>query len=141
MKILLKIATGTEYVLAHGPERVLGQHVGPGNVEHVNSVLVDPRQRIRATAKKFRSMGNMSSDFAIPVEVEFADLHSAHDYMVMYPIELPREGSLIFISRVDDVERKYRMNDAVINSLSVRQNGVSLAITYNVSGGLLERLQ
>ena len=69
------------------------------------------------------------------VSVPFDDAQAAENYAQTYPTIIEREGELWCVSRLNDVETVKKLLNAVIETLTVSQFGVTIMITYNISGG------
>jgi hypothetical protein len=138
MRVLLVIAGDPEatYTLAHGAARGVGTHMGPAGLSHNSRLLTQVSQRLRATYSKPRSRGNLATQIAFTVKVELPSLEDATDYFFLYPLQLPREGTLRIMTGAGDAERRIELEDAVIESIDIpRPLGVSVEITYRIICG------
>ena len=141
MKILLNTGTGNpEYILANGPERGVGNHIGPAGINHDSDIMSQVAAFLGASYKKAFSRGNLETRIQFSISVELADLNAAVDYAFLYPVSLPRSGDLRVIITQDSVTRVYNVPSAVITSVRIVPIWVSLNISYSIVGGLVCRL-
>ena len=132
MKIILKVGTA-EYVLANGPERGLGNHVGPGDdFGHNSAVASQQGSLLRGAAMTPYLRHNASTALAFTVNVGFADLVTAQNYALNYPGSVPRNGKLRIVNDVSNVRE---IAAAVITAIDCRQLGVNVQISYQIIGG------
>ena len=134
MKIIL-LNGSTEYVLAHGPARTLGQHRGPADISHDNSISTQVQPGLRAAAVSVRNRYNMTTVYGFTVVVELADLQLAQTLCATYAATLPRSGDLKVVQTVGGVDQVKTLAGAVLQRLGLRQSGVSVNIRYEFTGG------
>ncbi|MFH0878552.1 MAG: hypothetical protein V2A34_02455 [Lentisphaerota bacterium] len=135
MKIILKEPDMTEHILANGPERGIGLHIGPSNTSHNSRVLAQINQRLRAGFVDVKNRGNLSTRLSFKIAVEFSNLQDAGTYAIMYPIELPREGNLRLILPLGTTNKVYQMANCVVEEVDPQQMGVTIFINYTIIGG------
>lgn len=136
MKIVLRIGQD-EYVLCHGHERAVGNHMGPVFRQHANPTVADLQQRLRGTAITAVDRGNKTTRISWTIEVELASVTEAEIYALNYPQALPRAGKLRFVMRDEnDVETVRELTNAVIEDAAIiAHEGVALTIQYTAVGG------
>ena len=138
MRVLLVIAGSPEqtYVLAAGAARGVGTHMGPAGLSHNSRILTQVAQPLRGAFSKPRSRGNITTQLAFTVKVELATVEVAAEYAMLYPVQLPREGTLRILVGAGETERRIDFADAVIETVDIpRPLGVSLEITYRIMAG------
>ncbi|MFH0907196.1 MAG: hypothetical protein V1929_00335 [bacterium] len=127
-------AGGTDYILAHGPERGIDRHVGPSNLAQVSPRGVEEQPILRAQSKPAaRSLGVTSVGF--DVEVEKEDLRAAQNYLVSYAKTVPHaQGTIRFVETVDGATQMNTLANASIAHISAKQSGVRVFIHYEIKG-------
>lgn len=136
MQIVLR-ANSVEYVLAHGATRGLGLHVGPDDTcSHDSSVLAQIDPIIGATNRYLVARGNRIANIPFGVQVQFATVDEATRYALMYPVTLPRAGSLYM---KPDSGSWVKFEPAVVERVNLIQVGCAVMIRYTVvcAGGAL----
>lgn len=131
MQVVLR-ANSTDYVLAHGAARGLGLHVGPdASCSHDSSVLAQIDPIVGASNRFVAERGNRISNIPFGVQVQFATIDEATRYAFVYPITLPRSGTLYI---KPDVGNWVKFEPCVIERVNLTQFGCTVQIRYTVVG-------
>lgn len=135
MKVIFT-AGGTDYVLAHGPDRGVNLHVGPAGFDHNSSVIVEVQSVIRKATQVAVPRQNMTTTVSFSVECERADLGSALAYALDYPKQVPRSvaGALKCQEIVAGVPTVRQLTTAVCRQIKCRTSGVRVFINYDFVG-------
>lgn len=134
MKIVLKSGQD-EYVLVHGPDRTVGNHVGPSGLSHDSDVLAQVDMLLRGNYVKPVLRNNAQINMSFSAHVECADETAAADYAFLYPMSIPRSGELRVQVTTNDVTRTYKISDIVVTRVKPVQHGVSVEVLYQIIGG------
>lgn len=139
MQITLKTSAAVpeQYILAHGPSRAQGNHVGPDSLEHDARVTVQVVETVRGTTATPKNRGNRVTSMSFSVTVICADVQAASTYALDYPKTLPREGTIWFKTELDNVSITRVLYDAVLQVVRARATGSSVTIFYSIQGGEL----
>ncbi len=130
MQIVL-IVDSTEYVLAHGADRAVDQHVGPDDTfSHDCGGLVQIDSIIGAAYRKIHDRQNLLSSINFGVQVQKASPEEALRYKTMYPVTLPRHGVLEIRPDTGDL---VRFATAQIERVSCQPIGTMVSIRYQIS--------
>ncbi len=122
--------------LCNGPERGLGLHVGPRFTSISAPIVTQVQQFLRATHAKSKNRGNLLTPLSFEVDVQFAEIYLAENYMRRYRMTLQREGDIVITStspaKVNYVDK---FTNSTINDVSITQMGVCLTIRYTLVCG------
>lgn len=130
MKVSLWVGT-TEYVLAHGAERGVDLHAGPGeNFQNDVASLLQEDPVIGAAAVVISDKGNRSTRLSFYVEVEKASVDDAILYASFYPYSVPRAG----IIRISHGSQAVDLTGG-IDRISARLEGVTVVLSYTLRAG------
>lgn len=135
MKVIFT-ASGLDYILAHGPERGVDNHVGPAGFDHASSVTVELQQFLRKSTQVPVPRQNMLTTVTFSVECERADLASALAYSLDYPKAIPRNvaGTLKCQEIVGGAPTVRQLTNAVCRQVRCRTSGVRVFINYDFVG-------
>jgi hypothetical protein len=137
MQVLLVTAGEPEaiHTLASGPARGVGLHMGPAGFSHNSRKLVQTDATLRGAYTKPRDRGNLTTQFAFSVKVECESIEAAGEYVLLYPINRTRKGTLRFLLGAGETQRKIEFADAEVETADVRHVGVSVEISYRILCG------
>lgn len=135
MRIILRVGS-VDWVLASDLGRSLGVHFGPTSIRGNFSVATQDKALLDAEFVEPVSRGNALRRFSFGVEVEFATIAEAQLYSFTHPQDLPRAGKLRIEMKDGDGQLTTKeITKAVIEDVTVSQDGVAVSFNYQVKGG------
>ena len=134
MKISLIVGAVT-YVLAHGTYRVAGNHIGPSSLKHSSRALAQVNQFLRGAYAVPVGRGNITGNISFGVVCDKSTVVDAQDYVVMYPLNTPRAGTVEFLIRAAEAGTVICWRAPCTVDMDMSHTGALVSISYTIVAG------
>ncbi len=138
MRIILKSGT-TEATLCHGATQgAVDKHVGPTALRVSGPVQTQPAAAMRAVTATPYNRGNKVVRVSFQVVRQCASASAAEKFCFQYQRDVLRAGTLhIFAESSAGAYEIMQLANTVLDDVQAEQIGVTVLITYTLSGGAL----
>ncbi len=138
MRIALRTPDGVFHWLAGNPGLSERDHSSAGALRIAGDIVTQEVKKIRAAAAVTLDRANLKTTLSFGTVRKFSDAATAELWSADYDLAQPRVGLVILesVMATGGVTRRY-LPDAVVHSPGREVTGVSVALSYTISGGAI----
>jgi len=137
MRIIIKnSSSAAETILCDGPARGVDRNLGPINLQFAAPVTAQVAGALRATAVQVHNRKNQRTIISFSIVRRFTSRRAAWYWQITHGRDCVREDTLLLYPTDDSgAATKITVSNCVLSTLTIQNQGVTLKIDYQLTGG------